>query len=137
MATQPEPVLPTPKSIASYVAKNAENIKKIQTPLHHEMESVRESTYNGHRVVVRTRYEIEVDGKKIMGHVGVTNDGQVHYHPVPNVSFASAVEMVEKLIDIFPEDFKKNGRADQGQHHSLASKLTKPAIPKNPKNTDS
>ena len=130
MATQPRHALPTVESIASYVAKNAGNVKKAQTQIHHDMQSVRETKYQGHRVVVRTWYEIEVDGKKIMGHVGVTNDGQVHYHPVPNLSFASAIEMVEKLIDIFPEDFKKNGRSGEGQHHmspnKAASKSPKP-----------
>lgn len=129
MATQPGNALPTAESIASYVAKNAENVKKAQTQIHHDMQSVRETTYQGHRVVVRTWYEIEVDGKKIMGHVGVTNDGQVHYHPVPNLSFASAIEMVEKLIDIFPEDFEKNGRTDEVPHHGPASKLAKPKKP--------
>lgn len=109
MATQRRAALPTPKSVASYVAKNAEKVKKVQLQTHQGMESVREAEYQGHRIVVRTRYEIEVDGQMVMGHVGVTNDGNVHYHPVPNLSFPSAIEMVEKLIDIFPDDFSKNG----------------------------
>lgn len=69
------------------------------------MESVREETYRGHKIVIRTSYHIEVDGAPIEGHLGVTNDGQVHYHPVPNLSFNSAVELVKQLIDIFPDDF--------------------------------
>ena len=110
MASQRRTALPTPESVASYVAKNAEKVKKVQMHEHQGMESVRVAEYQGHRIVVRTHYEIEVDGKRVMGHVGVTNDGNVHYHSVPNMSFASAVEMVEKLIDIFPEDFAKKGR---------------------------
>ena len=110
MATPRRTVLPTPESVASFVAKNAEKVQKAQTQTHKDVESVREAEYQGHRIVVRTRYEIEVDGKRVTGHVGVTNDGNVHYHAVPNLSFPSAVEMVEKLIDIFPEDFDKKGR---------------------------
>lgn len=41
------------------------------------MESVREATYRGHRIVVRTSYHIEVDGVTIERHMGVANDGQV------------------------------------------------------------
>ena len=110
MATPRRTALPTPESVASFVVKNAEKVQKAQTQVHKGMESVREAEYQGHRIVVRTRYEIEVDGKRVTGHVGVTNDGNVHYHAVPNMSFPSAVEMVEKLIDIFPEDFDKKGR---------------------------
>jgi hypothetical protein len=66
--------------------------------MHGKMESVRQADYRGHHIVIRTRYQIEVDGRMLMGHMGVTNDGQVHYHPVPNLSFASAVDLVKRLI---------------------------------------
>jgi hypothetical protein len=68
-------------------------------------ETVREATYAGHHIVIRTTYHIEVDGMPIQGHMGVTNDGQVHYHAVPNLGFASAVDLVKQLIDTFPDDF--------------------------------
>lgn len=76
-------------------------------PGHHHgpMESVREATYKGHRIVVRTTYQIEVDGAPLAGHLGVTNDGQVHYHAIPNLGFASAVDVVKEIIDAFPDDF--------------------------------
>ena len=105
MPTSAAIVHPTEKSIASYVKKNAKHVKKAQKHRHQSSENVREANYKGHRIVVRTRYEIEVDGRVVMGHMGVTNDGQVHYHPVPNLSFASAVDLVKQLIDIFPDDF--------------------------------
>lgn len=69
------------------------------------MESTRESEYRGHHIVIRTSYRIEVDDRPIEGHLGVSNDGQVHYHAVPNLGFASAVDLVKQLIDTFPEDF--------------------------------
>jgi hypothetical protein len=56
-------------------------------PRHGPIETVREAVYEGHRVVIRTTYEIEVDGQPVSGHLGVAKDGRVHYHPVPNLSF--------------------------------------------------
>jgi hypothetical protein len=84
------------------------------------MESVREANYRGHHITIRTTYEIEVDGRPILGHMGVTNDGQVHYHPIPNLGFASAVDLVKQLIDTFPEDFETGaapGEPDPGHEH--------------------
>jgi hypothetical protein len=75
----------------------------------HGVESVREDDYRGHHIVVRTRYAIEVDGRPVTGHLGVTNDGRVHYHAVPNLSFPSAIAMVRRLIDAFPDDFPTDG----------------------------
>ena len=75
---------------------------------------VREADYAGHHIVVRTRYQVEVDGHMLMGHMGVTNNGQVHYHPVPNLAFGSAVDLVKRLIDIFPDDFAKKGQGRMG-----------------------
>lgn len=87
------------------------------------MESVREATYRGHAIVIRTTYGIEVDGQPIEGHMGVTNDGQVYYHGVPNVSFASAIDLVKQLIDTFPDDF--GGEPDRHSHggHSHAGRM--------------
>ena len=106
---------PTAKSIASYVKRNAKHVKKIQKHRHESSESVRKADYKGHHIIVRTNYEIEVDGRLVMGHMGVSNDGQVHYHPVPNLSFASAVDLVKQLIDIFPDDFRK--KTNRAPHH--------------------
>ena len=116
MAIAPTDKQATSKSIASYVKKNAEHVRKAQKHRHQKIESVRQADYKDHHIVVRTRYEIEVDGRVLMGHVGVTNDGQVHYHPVPNLSFASAVDLVKQLIEIFPNDFSKNGSGGMGPH---------------------
>ena len=102
---------PTPQSIAAYVRKNAGQVKRAQKHRHGEMDSVREADYAGHHIVVRSRYRVEVDGHMLMGHMGGTSDGQVHYHPVPNLAFGSAVDLVKRLIDIFPDDFAKKGRS--------------------------
>jgi len=85
MPTQGAIVSPTPHSIAAYVTKNAEHVKRAQKHRHGEMESVREAVYGGHHIVVRTWYEVEVDGRMLMGHMGVTNGGQVHYEAAARV----------------------------------------------------
>jgi hypothetical protein len=85
-------------------------------PPHGPIETVREAVHAGHRIVVRTTYEIEVDGRPVTGHLGVANDGRVHYHPVPNLSFASALDLVRSLIDTFPEDFEPGDGHDHGGH---------------------
>ena len=95
-----------PESLAQHVRENAPALQQTQHPHGEAMESVREDTYKGHHIVVRTSYHIEVDGVTVEGHMGDTNDGQVHYHAVPNLSFASAVDLVKQLIDTFPEDFE-------------------------------
>ena len=97
---------PSPETIASYVKKNAAMVRQAQKPTHAHPESVREAEYDGHHIVVKTRYHIEVDGQVLNGHFAVTNDGQVHYHPLPNISFASAIDLVKQLIDLFPADFE-------------------------------
>jgi hypothetical protein len=80
------------------------------------LETVREDTYQGHHIVVRTTYEIEVDGRPVTGHIALTNDGRVHYHPMPNLSFGSAVDMVRRLIDAFPDDFPAPDGGHGGDH---------------------
>ena len=116
-------VRPTPKSIASYVQKNAAKLKEAGPHHHGPSETIREASYKGHRIVVRTTYEITVDDAPITGHMGVGNDGQVHYHPVPNMSFASAIDLVRQLIDVFPDDF--SGSTPPGEPHGHPMPTTK------------
>ena len=108
MGTRPQ-LKASPESIAAYVKKNAARVKAAQKHKHVKMESLREAMYEGHHIVVRTSYDVEIDGQMLTGHMGVTNDGQVHYHPLPNLSFASAIDLVKQLIDVFPDDFHESG----------------------------
>jgi len=112
---------PTPKSIATYVRKNAPKVKKANQHRHGTSETVREAQYKDHHIVIRTIYDIQVDGVLITGHIGVSDDGQVHYHPVPNLSFDSAVDLVKQLIDVFPDDFvgKKQGTNPHAVHRHM------------------
>jgi hypothetical protein len=77
-------------------------------------QSVREVEHKGHKIAIYTQYEIRVDGKPFTSHVYVDNTGKVSTHALPAYSFVSAVELVKKIIDEFPEDFatrKKSPRS--------------------------
>lgn len=67
--------------------------------------SVRTTIHKGHEIEVRTTYEIMVDGKPLEGHMGVGDDGRVHYHPIPNYSSGSMLDLIRSVIDAFPEDY--------------------------------
>jgi hypothetical protein len=69
--------------------------------------SVREIEYNGHKIAIHTQYEIRVDGKPLTGHIYVDNTGKVSTHALPTYSFASAVDLVKKMVDAFPDNFTK------------------------------
>ena len=119
---------PTPHSIAGYVKQNAALTKKTLTARHGHgpMESIREAEHGGHRIVITTSYEVQVDGRPLHSHFIVTDDGQVQCHAMPNYTFSSAVDLVKAMIDVFPEEFprrKQSGRpsrrsgGDHGHHH--------------------
>lgn len=120
---------PTVKSIGSSVKKHASQVEEAQGHQQHvTSETTREADYEGHHILVRTTYQIEVDGAPVTGHVGVTDDGNVHYHPIPNMSFASALDMVKQLIDAFPDDFTDAGDSPPG-HNGHAAKAKPRARP--------
>ncbi len=112
---------PTASSISSYVKKHAPRVEETQGHQHPMSETIREADYEGHHIVIRTTYQIEVDGRPVTGHMGVTDDGKVHYHPVPNISFASALDMVKQLIDIFPDDFARTSGGSTASEEQATS----------------
>lgn len=105
-----------PDALAAAVAANVAGDVGGPHPGHgpgQEIESVRTATHQGHTIVIRTRYEIEVDGRPFQPHIVVDNAGRVHYHGLPTRDFASMVALVQKAIDVFPADF---GPAPDGGH---------------------
>jgi hypothetical protein len=104
---------PTPKSIAAYVKKN--QAKARMGSMRGPVESVREDDYQGHHIVVRTTYQITVDDRPVTGHIHLSNEGQVAYHGLPNMTFDSAVGLVRSLIDHFPQDFQPGAGSGDGQ----------------------
>ena len=104
----------TPEALAEYVEGNASVLRQTRHAHGHgpghgpgtgPMESIREAMHRGHQITIWTTYRIEVDGVPLEGHLAVTNDGRVHYHAMPNVSYDSTVNLVKQLIDAFPDDF--------------------------------
>jgi hypothetical protein len=99
--------------------KSAPYFKKLLTdmPMHRGIDSVREADHNGHHIVVRTSYKITIDGKRFDGVLGVTDSGNVHYHGMPNVGFASAIDLVKAVIDTFTDDFTKGSGGHEHHDH--------------------
>lgn len=75
---------------------------------------VRTACYEGHEIVVRTRYEITVDGRPFDVHPSVGNNGRVHYHGLPTRDFASVIDLVTTAIDIFGDEFADDQAAPAG-----------------------
>ena len=88
------------------------------------MTILRTETYRGHDVRIETTYKITVDGKAINDHLDVTNSGHVHYHPLPQRSASSAIDMVRAIIDSFPDDFpsSKKSRPTAGKGKKASAK---------------
>ena len=106
-----------PSDLLAYSSKRLKAGQSVAAAGHAEhdkgpFQSVREIEYNGHKITIYTQYEIKVDGKPFGGHVYVDNMGKVSAHALPNYSFVSAVDLVKKMIDEFPDDFTKK-KSDQ------------------------
>ena len=98
-----------PEKFTAYIAG-------LPHPHHHDegdgsIETLRKDEHEGHRILIRTIYRIEVDGKTLWVPLSLDNDGQLHCHSLPNYQSPSAVDMVKRLIDNFPDDFKGPRRA--------------------------
>jgi hypothetical protein len=101
--------------------KTSPTFKKLLQESHHgHGSSVRKDHYKGHHIVIRTKYDIEIDGKPFHGDLDVSNAGTVHYHGIPNVSSNSAVELMRAVIDSFPDDFGGE-HEEETPHHGHAS----------------
>jgi hypothetical protein len=87
--------------------------------------SIREAEHKGHKITIRTEYTIEVDGEPLQGHFSVGADGNVHYHSLPNYEFASAIDLVKKLIDAFPRDFKAKKEKKTTRKKTTRKKTTR------------
>ena len=75
--------------------------------------SVRTAVHNGHTIEIRTTYDIRIDGEPLEAHVSVSDIGSVHYHGLPNYAEASAVDLMRRVIDAFPDDYPPSA-ADDG-----------------------
>ena len=108
-----------PSDLIAYSSKQLKAGKPVTTG-HAEhgkspFQSVREVDYKGHKITIYTQYQIKIDGKPFGGHLYVDNSGKVSAHALPNYSFVSAVDLLKKVIDEFPNDFakKKSDRSNR------------------------
>ncbi len=111
--------VPTLESIASYVKKNVPAAKAALKMHHGDPGGVESEEYNGHQIVIRTTYHIEVDGTPLMGHLSVDSNGHVESHALPNYEFTTPMNFVKKLIDEFPQDFTGQGGHGHGGHGGM------------------
>jgi hypothetical protein len=65
----------------------------------HDHDGARRIQYRGHEVEIVTHYEITIDGERWDGRVTARLDGTVTYHGLPQYAAASAVELVQAVID--------------------------------------
>lgn len=102
-----------PDALRAALAANADELRRAAQEHHGgELVSVRQTRYQGHEIVVRTSYEITVDGEPFNVHLTIDNDGRVHYHGLPTRDFPSVIGLVKKAIDVFGDEF---GTGSPGQ----------------------
>ncbi len=109
-----------PQSVLASLADRAEELRLTGHAHEHlAQKSVRTVSHRGHEIVIRTRYEITVDGRPFNIQASVNNAGLVHYHGLPTRNFPSAVDLVKDAIDNFPNDFPLDGTqpAARPDHH--------------------
>ena len=80
--------------------------------------SVRRTVYRGHPIEIHTSYEVFVDGARLEAHMGVSQEGNVHYHGLPNYAAASAMDVIRQVVDSFPDDYPVSDRADESANDS-------------------
>ena len=107
-----------PDVLRASLTARAEELRKAAAA-HHvgPMDAVRSISHRGHEIVIRTTYEITVDGHPFNAHVAVGNDGRVHYHGLPTRDFESTVDLVKKVVDYFPDDFRDGTKRDPANGH--------------------
>lgn len=90
----------TPAQLAAAVDLYQDDLHRLHHGHGAGSGSVRQVTYKGHDIRITTTYHIELDGAEITGHLLVNNAGSVHYHAIPNQEFASAVDLVKRIVDL-------------------------------------
>ena len=112
-----------PESLAKALKKQR---PKLHSKVHRRpVSTTRTDSHKGHEIEIKTTYDIKVNGQRIGGHVEVMNNGHVHYHPLPNYSWTSAIGFVRQLIDSFPEEFEgSKGKYKKKTHKGSTQKRT-------------
>ncbi|MEM9264444.1 MAG: hypothetical protein AAGA46_02870 [Cyanobacteria bacterium P01_F01_bin.13] len=61
--------------------------------------SVRRANHRGKEIVVKTYYEVTIDGELFENHLMVDDRGRVHCHGLPNYAYPSMMDLLKRLID--------------------------------------
>jgi hypothetical protein len=122
-----KPTSRLPSDLLAYSYKQLKAGKPVAAAGHAEhdkgpFQSVREVEYKGHKITIYTQYEIRVDGEPFTSHIYVDNTGKVSTHALPAYSFVSAVDLVKKIIDEFPDDFTTTKKKSSSRSSSSVSK---------------
>ncbi len=115
-----------PERLRAALAANASDVRAAASQHHAgELASVRTESHRGREIVIKTIYEITVDGRPFDIEMTVDNGGRVHYHGLPTRDFPSAIDLVKKAIDFFPDDFDEADQplnpdhaGNEGSHHA-------------------
>lgn len=75
----------------------------------HPPSIVREFEHRDHLVRIETHHVITIDGQPFIAHIQLDEDGQAGTHALPYESFASLTDLIRRLIDVYPDDFKAGG----------------------------
>jgi hypothetical protein len=79
--------------------------------------SVRKAVHEGHRIEIRTTYEVRIDGRKVSLPLSVDSEGRVTRHSLPNYSFQSAIDLIKQVITAYPDDFPmKRSKKEEHKH---------------------
>ncbi|WP_433782585.1 hypothetical protein ACQPX6_22265 [Actinomycetospora sp. CA-101289] len=105
-----------PERVLTSLAEAQEDLRSAGSPhVHQPLTDIRTANHRGHEIIVRTSYEIEVDGSPFDVALIVGDDGHVHYHGLPTQNFSSAIDLVRAAIDVFgAEDLVGGGHAGHG-----------------------
>lgn len=74
---------------------------------------MRKTEYQGHRIRIKTSYEITVDGVPFQGHAVLDADDRICSHACPYQSFDSMLNLMKHLIDLYPESFQERDRTEE------------------------
>lgn len=93
----------------------------IQGHGHHRLSSIREAHFKGKHIKVKTTYVIEIDGKHVVVHARVDNQGKVHCHTTPYEPYDSVIDLIKMLLDKFPDSLPVDDKDDHngGYNHHL------------------
>lgn len=91
--------------------------------------SVRKATHKGREIMIKTTYEVTIDGKPFENHLSVDDKGRVHCHGLPNYAYSSMIDLIKRLIDADLElaaDLPSQSETDLSETPNLNPHITHP-----------